>query len=202
MQSAGRVRRASCLQAHLRTLLLRGESAKAYGLASSNFISCDLVESRKAYSSAQLCSFWSRRSEFECVWGSQFLYSMDPRLVGSYMNLFKNIWPLLKFLFAEALKRLPEFVDNPEAVDAMNHTVGRSMGAEQGDSTGDEGTSSDSDAEEGCGVTGVVEKMLQTRRRFLYLTSLKQLCLKTITKNISVMESSQRQLKIFQRMGI
>jgi hypothetical protein len=85
---------------------------------------------------------------------------------------------------------------------ADQHDKARFLGAEQGDSTGDDGTSSDSDGEGGCGESGLVAKILQTRARFQYLTSLKQLCLSIIIKSTSKLESSQQQKIIFQNIGI
>jgi len=81
----------------------------------------------------------------------------------------------------------------------------RLMGAGQGDSSGDDGTSSDSSDDEGgivgSGVSGIVAKARQGRLRLLYLTSLKHLCLNVVIKNHQKLADLEEQKPIFQKMG-
>jgi len=103
--------------------------------------------------------------------------------------------------FSEILKRLPELAGTG-ILESANTSIQRYMGADQGDSTGDDGTSSDSD-DEGApgGLSSIVTRALQGRSKVLHLTSLKHLSLAIIMKNASKLAASNKQKILFQHTG-
>jgi len=85
--------------------------------------------------------------------------------------------------------------------DEICYAMARYMGSGQGDSSGGEGTSSDSDEEEMGGASGIVSKALKARARVLNLTSLKHLCLDVVINNNQMLANSKKQKLLFKRMG-
>jgi hypothetical protein len=82
-----------------------------------------------------------------------------------------------------------------------NQMIDPSLEAKRGDSSGCEGTSSDDSSADESGVPGIVAKTLRNRRRILFLTSLKKLCLRVVIENIPKNSLPQNQKLIFPKVG-